>query len=78
MFKEETTEIMNEKIRSAIRQRAQTARSKDEVVQAVFETFRAAQIDYRRVSLEDMKSALVEATRAAHASRDLPDTPMPA
>jgi hypothetical protein len=63
MLKEET--IMNETIRRAIRQRAVSARSKDELVEAIFATFRAAQIDVRRVSLEDMKLALVEAARAA-------------
>jgi hypothetical protein len=63
MITEET--IMNEAIRRAIRQRATTARSKDELVQAIFETFRVAQIDVKTVSLEDMKVALVEAARAA-------------
>jgi hypothetical protein len=77
MFKEEKT-VMNDKIRSAIRQRARSAKSKDELVQAVFETFRAAQIDLRRVSLEDMKTAIVEAARAARSNCDLPDSPMPA
>ncbi len=63
MIKEET--IMNETIRRAVRQRAETARSKDELVQAIFDTFRAARIDPRHVSLDDMKSAVVEAARAA-------------
>ena len=63
MIKEET--IMDETIRRAIRQRARSARSNDELVQAIFETFRAAQIDLRQVSLEDMKTALVEATLAS-------------
>ena len=63
MIKEET--VMNETIRSAIRQRAVAARSNDELVQAIFETFRAAQVDLRKVPLEDMKSALVEAARAS-------------
>ena len=69
MIKEET--IMDETIRLAIRQRAVTARSKDELVHAIFETFRTAHIDPRSVSLEDMKAALVEATRASRmAPRD--------
>jgi hypothetical protein len=34
-------------------------------VRAVFEGFRAQSVELRRVSLEDMKSALVEAARAA-------------
>jgi hypothetical protein len=63
MFKEET--IMNEQIRRAIRQRARTAVSKDDLVRAVFDSFRAESIDLRDVSLEDMKSALLEAARAA-------------
>ena len=56
---------MNDQIRKAIRQRARRAVSKDDLVCAVFESFRAQQIDLRKVSLEDMKSALVEAARAA-------------
>jgi len=66
MLKEET--IMNEKIKRAIRQRARNARSNDDLVQAIFDTFEAAEINLRDVSLEDMKSALVEAARAARAS----------
>jgi hypothetical protein len=31
----------------------------------VFDSFRAQQVDLRRISLEDMKQALVEAARAA-------------
>ena len=55
---------MNEQIRRAIRQRARAAVSKDDLVRAVFDGFRAQKIDLRSVSLEDMKSALVEAARA--------------
>ena len=69
MIKEET--IMDETIRLAIRQRAASARSKDELVQAIFDSFRTARIDPRKVSLEDMKTALIEATRASRSdSRD--------
>jgi|GEM_PF-1980974 len=69
MIKEET--VMDETIRLAIRQRAAKARSNDELVQAIFETFRTARIDLRKVPLEDMKTALVEATRASRlAPRD--------
>jgi hypothetical protein len=64
---------MNEQIRKAIRQRASRAVSKDDLVRAVFDSFRSQQIDLRKVSLDDMKSALVEAARAA---RD--QTPQPA
>ncbi|HMC12505.1 MAG TPA: hypothetical protein VKH44_14495 [Pirellulaceae bacterium] len=64
MFKEEGF-IMNEQIKKAIRQRARRAVSKDDLVRAVFDSFRAQQIELRNVSLEDMKSALVEAARAA-------------
>ena len=56
---------MNEQIRKAIRQRALRAVSKDDLVRAVFDSFRSQQIDLRNVSLDDMKSALVEAARAA-------------
>ena len=63
MIKDES--VMNEQIKKAIRHRASRAVSKDDLVRAVFDTFRAQQIDLRNVSLEDMKSALVEAARAA-------------
>ena len=56
---------MNEQIRKAIRQRARTAVSNDDLVRAVFDSFRAQAIDLRKVSLEDMKEALLEAARAA-------------
>ena len=63
MFKEDS--IMNEQIRKAIRQRAHRAVSKDDLVRAVFDSFRAQQVELRNVTLEDMKAALVEAARAA-------------
>ena len=63
MFKEDSW--MNEQIRKAIRHRASRAVSKDDLVRAVFESFRSQQIDLRKVTLEEMKSALVEAARAA-------------
>ena len=56
---------MNEQIRKAIRQRASSALSKDDLVRAVFDSFRSQRIDLRHVSLEDMKVALLEAARAA-------------
>jgi hypothetical protein len=56
---------MNEQIRKAIRQRAGRAVSKDDLVRAVFDSFRSQQVDLRKVTLEEMKSALVEAARAA-------------
>lgn len=56
---------MNEQIRKAIRQRASSALSKDDLVRAVFDSFRSQRIDLRHVSLEDMKIALLEAARAA-------------
>lgn len=67
MIKEES--IMNEQIKRAIRQRASKARNKNELVRAVFDSFRSSQIDIRQVSLEDMKIAIVEAVRAARASQ---------
>jgi hypothetical protein len=57
--------MMNEQIRKAIRQRASRAVSKDDLVRAVFDSFRSQQIELRNVTLEDMKVALVEAARAA-------------
>jgi hypothetical protein len=56
---------MNEQIKRAIRQRARRAVTKDDLVRAVFDTFRSQQIDLRKVTLEDMKLAVVEAARAA-------------
>jgi hypothetical protein len=70
MFKEES--LLNERIRRAIRQRARRAVSNDDLVRAVFETFRAQQVDLRGVSLDDMKSAVVEAARAAREHASLP------
>jgi hypothetical protein len=63
MFKEGS--VMNEQIRKAIRQRASRAVSKDDLVRAVFDSFRSQQIELRNVTLEDMKAALVEAARSA-------------
>jgi hypothetical protein len=57
--------IMNEQLKKAIRLRARRALTKDDLVRAVFDTFRAQQIDARDVSLEDMKAALLEAARSA-------------
>lgn len=62
--------VMNEQIKRAIRQRAQAARSKSELVRAVFDTFKSSRIDIRQVSLEDMKIAVVEAARAARAFQE--------
>jgi len=62
MFKEDS--VINEQIRKAIRQRARRAVSKDDLVRAVFDSFRSQQIELRNVTLEDMKAALVEAARA--------------
>jgi hypothetical protein len=70
MFKEDS--IMNEQIKRAIRHRANRALTKDDLVRAVFESFRAQSIDLRSVSLDDMKDALVEAARAAREHNPLP------
>ncbi len=66
MFKEES--IMNDQIRKAIRHRASKAKTKTQLVRAVFDSFRSSKIDPRKVSLEDMKAAVVEAARAARAA----------
>lgn len=63
MLKEDS--IMNEQIRRAIRQRARHARSNNDLVSAIFDSFRSSQVDLRRVSLEDMKRAVVIAACAA-------------
>jgi hypothetical protein len=56
---------MNEQIKQAIRHRALRAKTNDDLVRAVFDSYRARQVDLRKVSLEEMKAALVEAARAA-------------
>ena len=63
MFHENS--IVNEQVRDAIRQRARQALSKDDLVQAVFDTLSAQHIDLRNVSLEDMKAALVDVAQVA-------------
>ena len=63
MLKEDS--IMNEQIKRAIRQRARLALTNDDLVRAVFDSFRAMEIDVRDVSLEDMKCAMLEAAVAA-------------
>jgi len=62
---------MNDQIRKAIRQRASRAVSRDDLVRAVFDSFRSQQVELRSVSLEDMKAALVEAARAAREHNSL-------
>jgi len=56
---------LNDQIKRAIRHRARRALTNDDLVRAVFDSFRSQQIELRKVSLEDMKQALVEAARAA-------------
>jgi hypothetical protein len=58
---------LNDQIRRAIRLRASRALTNDDLVRAVFDSFRSQQVDLRHVSLEAMKQALVEAARAAKA-----------
>ena len=70
MFKEDS--ILNEPVRRAIRQRARRAVSKDDLVRAVFDSFRSQQIELRSVTLEDMKAALVEAARAKREHTPVP------
>ena len=60
---------MNDQIRRSIRHRAKHAHTKDDLVEAVFESFRGAQIDLQSVSLDDMKNAVVEAARSAKTSQ---------
>ncbi len=69
---------MNEQIRKAIRHRASKARTKTQLVKAVFDSFRSSQIDPRFVSLDDMKTAVVVAARAARAAGQKNPVNMPA
>jgi len=64
----ELVTVMNEHIKKAIRTRARQARSNEEVVEAIFGTLRDYRIDVKHISLDEMKSAVVEATRASRAS----------
>jgi hypothetical protein len=63
---------LSEKIKLAIRARARQALTNDDLVRAVFDSFRSQQIELRHVSLEDMKDALVEAARAAKGPGPMP------
>ena len=63
---------MNEQIRKAIRHRASKARTKTQLVKAVFDSFRSSQIDPRKVSLEDMKAAHGRAPAARAAGQKNP------
>lgn len=68
MLKEDshhTNSQLSDKIKRAIRQRASRALTNDDLVRAVFDSFRSQQVELRHVSLEAMKQALVEAARAA-------------
>lgn len=65
---------MNEQIRQAIQTRARKAKSNDDLVSAVFYTFEAAHINPSEVSLDDMKTAIVTAARAARAAREAKPT----
>ena len=69
---------MNEQIRKAIRHRASKARTKTQLVKAVFDSFRSSQIDPRHVSLEEMKVAVMIAARAARAAGQKNPENMPA
>jgi hypothetical protein len=62
--------VMNEQIKQAIRTRASQARSQAEVADAIFTTLREYRIDVKHVSLEEMKRAVVDATRAAREETD--------
>ncbi len=56
---------LNDQIKRAIRVQARQALTNDDLVRAVFDSFKSQQIALRQVSLEDMKQALIEAARAA-------------
>jgi hypothetical protein len=63
---------LNDQIKRAIRQRASRALTNDDLVRAVFDSFKSQQVDLRHVSLEAMKQALVEAARAAKGIGPMP------
>jgi hypothetical protein len=63
---------LSEQIKRAIRQRASRALTNDDLVRAVFDSFKSQQVQLRHVSLEAMKQALVEAARAAKDAGPMP------
>jgi hypothetical protein len=62
-LKEENT--MNEALEATIGRKARLATSKKQLVDAIFASFVEHAIDPTRVSLEDMKTAVVVACRSA-------------
>ena len=61
--------LMNDETRRTIRRRARHTRTKAELVESLFDSFRHLQIDPWEVSLEDMKIAVVVAAHAVRESR---------
>jgi hypothetical protein len=60
--------VITDELRDIVRSRAQSAASKDEIVNAIFDAFSDTNVDPRRVSLEDFKCIVVEAVRTARYS----------
>lgn len=69
---------MNDHLRRTIRRRTRYARTKTELVTAIFDSFRHLEIDLQDVSLEDMKIAVVVAARAVRESGGESPLNMPA
>jgi hypothetical protein len=65
--------IVTEALRQDVRQRAKSATTKSDIVNAIFEALTEANIDLNHVSLEDFKRIVVEAVRAARRSTDSAD-----
>lgn len=62
MFDDES--MINSQIRIEIRRRTRHVRTRTQLVTAIFDSFRHSQVDWRSVSLEDMKTAVLIAARA--------------
>jgi hypothetical protein len=62
--------VMNEQVLRTIRYRSRQVNTKEEMVTAIFDSFREWQIDLHDVSLEDMKIAVVVAAREIRSRGD--------
>lgn len=60
------TTILTTDLKRIVRRRAGTATSRRQVADAVFSALHEARIDPRDVTLDDMKSLVADAVRAAH------------
>ena len=65
--------VVTEALKQDVRQRAKSATSKSDIVNAIFEALAEANVNLNQVSLEDFKRIVVEAVRAARRPHDSAD-----